>query len=293
MTPVKKRLLVLGAGGLLGSEFLSKDYLPGWEVVGHGRATEMSGRADLSKTGETIAMLEALKPDALLNLVGLTNVDHCESFPDEAYIGNVKTLENVVAWIKQADKPVHLVHISTDQIYDGVGPHLEENISLKNYYAFSKYAGELVAASVEAAVLRTNFFGKSKCSKRTSLTDWLYSALSEGKHIQVFEDVMFSPLFMPTLCQMIALVVEKRISGTYNLGARDGLSKADLAYRFAGSLGLDDRMMTRSSTAEVDFLKTYRPKDMRLDVQHFECAAGVTLPRLVDEIDKAAREYLK
>lgn len=293
MTSEKKKLLVLGAGGLLGSEFLSKEYLPAWEVMGHGRSSDMKGSADLSMADETNTMLDALKPDALLNLVGLTNVDRCESFPDEAYLGNVKTLENVVAWIKRAGKPVQLVHISTDQIYDGIGPHLESNVSLKNYYAFSKYAGELVAASVGAAILRTNFFGKSKCNKRTSLTDWLFSALTEGKNIQVFTDVMFSPLSMPTLCEMISLVIERRLAGVYNLGSRDGLSKADFAYRFAGSLGLSAQLMSQCSIADVDFLKTYRPKDMRLDVQRFEQAAGATLPRLVDEIDKAAKEYLK
>lgn len=291
MIPEKKRLLVLGAGGLLGSEFLSKNYLPGWEVIRHGRTLGMKGCADLCMKDETRAMLDALNPDVLLNLVGLTNVDRCESFPDEAYVGNVKTLENVAHWIKHAGKPIQLVHISTDQVYDGIGPHMESNVSLKNYYAFSKYAGELVATSVGAAVLRTNFFGKSKCNKRASLTDWLFSALTDGKCIQVFEDVMFSPLSMMTLCEMISLVVKNGLTGVYNLGSRDGLSKADFAYRFADALGLDDRIMSRSSIAEVDFIQTYRPKDMRLDVRYFEREAGVTLPCLIEEIDKAAREY--
>lgn len=293
MSRSRKRLLVLGAGGLLGSEFLSANYVPGWEVLGHGRQSGFAGCADLASMAETNRMLDQLNPDAVLNLTGLTNVDRCEAFPEEAYSGNVRTVENVVAWIRQADKPVQLVHISTDQVYDGVGLHREGSVCLKNYYAFSKYAGELAASSVGAAVLRTNFFGKSRCARRASLTDWLFAALAERTHIQVFEDVLFSPLSSTTLCQMLGLVIEKRMAGIYNLGSRDGLSKADFSFAFAGFVGADAGIMSRCSVRDVDFLKAYRPRDMRLDVERFEHAAGIVLPCLVDEIKIAAQEYKK
>ncbi|EHJ94925.1 dTDP-4-dehydrorhamnose reductase [Vreelandella boliviensis LC1] len=247
----------------------------------------------MSAPEEVMDMLNKLNPDAVLNLVGMTNVDFCESYPNEAYVGNVKTLENVASWIRNAKKSVQLIHISTDQVYDGQGPHAEDKVDLKNYYAFSKYAGELVAGMAGGLIIRTNFFGKSKCENRASLTDWLFSNLTENNPIQVFEDVLFSPLSMPTLCEMLSLAIEKKLVGVYNLGARDGLSKADFAYKFALSLRLNCNIMARCSSDEVNFIKTYRPKDMRLDVQRFERAAGVTLPSLVVEIDRATKEYQK
>lgn len=291
MNENKKTLLVLGAGGMLGSEFLNRADMPGWSVVRHGRVFHEGQRADLRDAHEVSAMLDAMLPDAILNLAGLTNVERCESFPNEAYLGNVKTLENVAEWIKRAAKPVRLVHISTDQVYDGAGPHSEGNVSLKNYYAFSKYAGELVAAQVGGVVLRTNFFGKSKCASRQSLSDWLFSSLEESKKIHVFEDVMFSPLSMATLTDMITAVILSETKGVYNLGSREGLSKADFAYHFAKTLGLNDQLMTRGSADNASQLKAYRPKDMRLDVARFEEAMNIVLPSLVDEIKKAAEEY--
>lgn len=275
----------------MGGELLNSPYLSDWEVIGQMREPENERRLDLSNFEDTYAMLNATAPDAILNLVGLTDVDRCESFPNEAYIGNVKTLESMVSWIKMTSKPIYLVHISTDQVYDGVGPHSEMNVSLKNYYAFSKYAGELIARSVESAVLRTNFFGRSKSAKRSSLTDWLFRSLSEERAIQVFEDVLFSPLSMKTLTKMIGITLHKKISGIYNLGSRNGLSKADFAYHFANELNLKTQLMSPIATAEVDFLKTYRPKDMRLNVNKFEQATGVALPYLTDEIKNVAREY--
>ena len=41
------------------------------------------------------------------------------------------------------NKKTRLIHISTDQVYDGKGFFSEKNINLSNYYAFSKYIGEL------------------------------------------------------------------------------------------------------------------------------------------------------
>lgn len=293
MAQTKKKLLILGSGGLLGSELLGSCYLSSWNVVGHGRTFAHEFRADLSKESEAMRMLELVSPDAIINLVALTNVDYCESFPGHAYISNVKTLENVVSWVKSAGKFVRLVHISTDQVYDGVGPHKEASVMLSNYYAFSKYASELVAQSVSGTVLRTNFFGKSKCCKRTSFTDWIYSSLTGNMHINVYDDIKFSPVSMSTLSKMISLILNASVSGVYNVGSRDGLSKADFAYQFAETLQLDSSLMTRCSVADVDLLKTYRPKDMRLDVGSFEQDLGVRLPILVQEIEKVAKDYLK
>jgi len=287
-----KKILVLGAGGLLGSEFLNNEYLPGWDIIGHfGRAKEKN--ADLNDCTQTLHYLDNLKPNAIINLVGLTNVDRCEEHPNEAFLGNVKVVENIVNWIKKQDKKVQLVHISTDQVYDGKGLHTEENVTLKNYYAFSKYAGELAAASIDSAILRTNFFGKSSSERRSSFTDWLYKALVNEEKIQVFEDVFFSPLSMSSLCEMIALVIEKNIVGAYNLGSQKGLSKADFAYEFAKALDLNSSNMTRAEVSNVSFVKTYRPKDMRLDVSKFEDALGITLPYLDQEILKVSREYIQ
>lgn len=286
-----KTLLILGAGGLLGRRLLRSERLSGWRVIGHGRDVRMDVCADLGVALEAHAMLNAVMPDVIVNLVGLTNVDRCEQFPNESYIGNVKSIENVAAWIKRVDYPVRLIHISTDQVYDGSGPHMEDDVSLKNYYAFSKYAGELVASSVGGIVLRTNFFGKSETLMRSSLTDWLHASLSNGANVCVFDDVLFSPLSMDTLVEMISLLLVSGVGGIYNLGSRDGLSKAEFAYAFAEATGLGVTSMARCSVDDVGFIKAYRPKDMRMNVSRFELASGVVLPGLISEIEKVAREY--
>lgn len=291
MASANKRVLVLGAGGLLGADLVPSLFASGYEVITHGRSSG-DYKFALDNSNLVNEILKNIKPDAVVNLVGITDVDLCETEPNQAYIDNVRSIENIANWIKQKNAQCHLVHISTDQVYDGIGLHTEQDVTLTNYYAFSKYAGELAALNVGATVLRTNFFGRSHCAKRTSLTDWLFGALSRQDAIQVFDDVQFSPLSMSTLSEMIKLSLQKKFAGVFNLGSHGGLSKADFAFSFAEQLNLSTREMKRTSTEKVTFLKTYRPKDMRMECSKFEEKMGTKLPILIDEIKKAAKEYL-
>ena len=261
------------------------------DVKTHSRGGKVQYQKDLTDLKDTCELLEKIKPEIIINLIGLTDVDRCEAYPNQAYLANVLTVKNISSWIKQTKMPCHLVHISTDQVYDGINPHDEENVTLTNYYAFSKYAGELAAASIPSTILRTNFFGRSQCANRTSLTDWILRSISNNDHIQVFNDVLFSPLSMTTLSTMIELIMHKKPNGIFNLGSHDGMSKADFAFAFAEELNLSTCTMTRTSTDQITFLKTYRPKDMRMNCVKFENALGVKLPLLINEIKQVTREY--
>jgi dTDP-4-dehydrorhamnose reductase len=183
------------------------------------------------------------------------------------------------------------VQISTDHVYDGVGLNTEEEITITNNYAFSKYAGELVALRIPSTILRTNFVGRSQVSYRESLTDWVYKSMIGSKQVQVLNDVYFSPLSIRTLVDMIELVVQKKPIGIYNLGSHNGLSKADFAFVFAECLKLPIYTMTRIQSSEAKFFRAYRPKDMRMDSSKFESALGVKLPNLTDLIQSLVVDY--
>jgi dTDP-4-dehydrorhamnose reductase len=77
-------------------------------------------------------------------------------------------------------------------LYDGIGPHLENSINIKNVYALSKYSGEIAASLVPSTIIRTNFLGHFELSKRKNFADWLYNALKKQEEIQLFSDVFFS-----------------------------------------------------------------------------------------------------
>ena len=287
-----ERLLLLGSTGLLGS-FLSK-YLEtdGYDVVTQSLTNNADYQADLTNFQGINELIIKIRPSVILNLVALTDVDLCEREPNKSYLLNVKTVENAVAAIKKTAPKCHLIHLSTDQVYDGAGLHNELNVSLTNYYAYSKYASELAALNVSSTILRTNFFGRSFCERRLSFTDWVFNSLKDKKNIQVFSDVLFSPLSISSLSKMIGLCIEKKPVGIFNLGSHSGFSKADFAYMFAMKCGLPTNLLNTISIKNADFLTAYRPRDMRLDCAYFEKNINIKLPSLIDEIEEVAKEYM-
>jgi dTDP-4-dehydrorhamnose reductase len=232
-----------------------------------------------------------VQPELLINLVALTNVDQCEQMPAAAFLANVRVVENLAVAIHNDCPGCHLIQISTDQVYDGTGPHCECDALPKNYYALSKFAGEVVALKCSATVLRTNFIGPSVCSQRRSLSDWVVESLRNRKQITVFDDIIFSPLTIATLIRCIEITARLRKPGLFNLGAKGGMSKAEFALMLGSALGLPLDTAIRGKSTLGGISPTYRPKDMRMNSSRFETTFGVQLPEFSSEISSLVPLY--
>jgi dTDP-4-dehydrorhamnose reductase len=291
VTKQKLKVLLLGSSGLLGCTLKPFLVSHGYIVSTNSRSDGDQYQVDFIYPSDAYELLEQINPDIIINLIGLTDVDLCETNPNLAYLINVRTVENIVAWILKKRTQCYLVHMSTDQVYDGNSLKTEAQVKLTNYYAFSKYTAELAALKVSSLILRTNFFGRSNCRKRKSLTDWLFSSISNNEQIQVFSDIMFSPLSMMTLSELIHECINKRLVGVFNAGSNEGMSKADFSFSFAAELSLPTKRIKQSTTDQVTFLKAYRPKDMRMSSLSIENTLRVRLPDLTNEIKRVAEEY--
>ncbi len=89
-------VLILGSSGLLGSELVSGQYLKKYKIISQSKKSLTDFNIDLEDFDQVYKMLDEVRPDIIINLVGLTDVDHCEKFPSEAYNLNVKTVKNLV-----------------------------------------------------------------------------------------------------------------------------------------------------------------------------------------------------
>ena len=286
-----EKILITGATGLLGRTLVPYLRKRGHNIVTQGRVGGADCLVEMTDKSHVFEFLTRIQPSVIVNLVGLTSVEDCQEQTNAAYLANTRTVEYLAQWIQQSVAHSHLIQISTDHVYDGVGPHTEEFVTLTNNYAFSKYAGELAAAVVPSTILRTNFIGLSKAPNRMSLTDWIFYSLKKVENIKVLDDVFFSPLSMITLSKMIHLAIEKRPVGVFNLGSRNGMSKADFDFDFAERLDLQTKSMTRINIDKASFLKAYRPKDMRMDCTKFEKTFQIVLPDLSDEIKLIVEDY--
>lgn len=288
-------VIVFGASGLLGASLVPTLRACGYNVLAQSRDLGADLCLDPSDRAAVAAVLTLHRPVAVVNLVAATNVDQCETHTELAWHANTGVVaaivEGILAFGNTPTSRPHLVHISTDQVYEGLGPHAENEAHPINVYGLSKYTGELLAERVGATILRSNFYGRSRCVGRVSFSDWLVRSLREKTPITVFDDVKFSAIHIDTLCNYIGRSIVLRPAGIFNAGCRDGISKAGFAMALARTLGLSTESVRMGTSADVA-LKARRPLDMTLQVARIEAALDLRCPNMINEIQHTAKEYL-
>ncbi|QDE30503.1 dTDP-4-dehydrorhamnose reductase family protein [Shewanella polaris] len=285
-----KKLLLIGSNGLLGTS-LVKLLQPHYELVTLTRTSPNSDyNLDMTSKIKCSHLLAEVKPDLIVNLAALTNVDACEYDLNFAYQVNTRIAENISAYSNH-HKDVFVVHISTDHIYDADNS-TEEDVVITNNYAMTKYCGEKSFKSENVVILRTNFFGKSLSESSEGLCNSIYKLVLSNQELNLFNDVFFSPLSIHTLCDVILICLQKKIPGVFNVGSKGGMSKENFLKAFLQLSGFKD-FKYRSISVNDIALKTARPKDMRMDVSLFEKKYNYNLPILINEIESVANEFKK
>jgi len=181
------KILVLGAHGRLGASLLSA-----WdgkhEVRGMVRPT-----LDVADSAGLRAQLTAETYDVLLNATGATNVDRCESEPQEAQQVNVEA-PRIMAEVSR-DKGARLVHFSTDYVFDGEAeqPYDEESDARPlGVYGETKRAGERAVLAVDPlhVIMRVSWvFGPSKAS----FPDAIIAKARTHSRVEAIADKFSSP----------------------------------------------------------------------------------------------------
>ena len=285
-------ILIFGASGLLGSFLTNFLISRKYDVLGFSRSSKNNLNIDLLNQQKTIEVINKYKPSIIINLVGLTSVEDCETNINKAFLFNTHTAEVLSEAILRANNKCHLIHVSTDHLYNSETLAQENQVQIVNNYAFSKYAGEIAVKKNDShTILRTNFVGRSIVKHRQSLSDLVFESAKNQSILKILDDVEFSPLSMITLSEMIELVINQKPCGIFNLGSNSGMSKANFDLLFAKNLDLSTSYMQKINLKDAFFLKAPRPKNMKMNVSKFEGFFKIKLPTLEEEICKIAEEY--
>lgn len=287
-----KNVLILGAYGYLGTILSRYLISEGVRVYRQGRDESCEVCLDIFNLDSLRGCLKENKIDCIINLIAITDIEYCEKNHDAAMRVNAYSVSIIRQAIDSLSKEIrpHLIHISTDQVYSGFGPHRESQVKPVNVYGISKLAGEKYATPTKSTVLRINLIGKSYIKSRKSLSDWLVESAKNLNSIVVFEDVLFSPLHTQTICQILLVLIRNPIFGIYNLGSNSSIDKATFAYKLISILGLSSKSFVRGRLNDSSGFAP-RPLDMSLNVSKIEKSLGLKLPRIDLEIYKNAKEY--
>lgn len=265
-------VVITGSNGLLGQSLLSlllKDKKK-YKVVGFSRGRNRSGREDfeyvsldLTNKKELEEKLLEVAPNFIINTAAKTLVDECETDKKACDILNI----DVVRWLAEfsSENNTHLVHVSTDFIFDGKVGYYKENDTPNplSYYGKSKLKSEqiLIEADINYTILRTILvFGKVYDMSRSNIVLWVKSMLEQGKEITIVNDQYRMPTYVEDLALACKIVIDKKATGIFHISSKKLLSIFEIAQQVAEVFHLDKNLIKSISSATLNQRAKRPPK---------------------------------
>jgi len=263
-----KKLLITGAGGFLG-QMLCEKAMAGWQVFGTVRSSRMtiSGvheiQVDLTQRQDVIAMLDSLKPDAVIHAAAMADPNACQLQPIESKRINVDAAVTIAGWC--ADHRIHLVFTSSDLVFDGLNaPYRETDPACPvNRYGEHKVLAEEEIRRIypETAICRLSLMYGNRISSRHEPMSLI---LKSGRTIRLFTDEFRTPLFVETAADGILLCLEKT-RGLVHLGGGERISRYEFGRLLARFLGVSENRIIACSQIDIP-MPSARPPDVSLNI---------------------------
>ncbi|KAJ0229943.1 RmlD-like substrate binding domain-containing protein [Hirschfeldia incana] len=221
------------------------------------------------------------QPDVVVNCAALSVPRVCEQDPDSATSINVPS--SLVNWLSsssfQTNNKTLLIHLSTDQVYEGVKSfYKEEDETLAvNVYGKSKVAAELLIRDKcqSFAILRSSIiFGPQTLSPlpKNLPVQWMDSVLQKGDTVDFFHDEYRCPIYVKDLVSIILKLIDrwilsddKQMRLVLNAGGPDRLSRVQMAEVVAQVRGHDLSLIKHVSASSVD-RGVVSPADISMDI---------------------------
>ena len=241
------RMLVTGAGGMLGSDIVAAAQARGHDCVGLARA-----QLDVSDAAAVAEAIARAEPEVVVNCAAWTDVDGAEADEAAALAVNGTGAGHVARAALAAGARV--VQISTDYVFDGTAtaPYVEsDRTGPCNAYGRTKLAGEhaVLAASAANAVVRTSWlFGANGPNFAATM---LRLADAGQREVAVVTDQVACPTFTGHLAVRVVELAEQGRGGIFHVAAGGHCSWNAFARAIFEAAGLDVEVTETDSTEFV------------------------------------------
>ena len=228
-----KKVLVLGAGGMLGHQLL-RQLANNYRVAGTTRkfnqqlaaaGANLYSSVDVQDIATVEECIDRFRPDVVLNAVG--NINQLQGPSNAEQSIHINSLfPHQLARICN-EHSARLILFSTDGIFSAnIGrPYTEQdNADARDLYGLSKYMGEVQQSGV--LTLRTSIIGhelKDKCS----LLEWLLS--QAGGAVSGYVNALFSGFTTLEMSHIVSMIIDvyPDMYGIYHVSS-EPISKYDL-----------------------------------------------------------------
>jgi len=279
---MKTKILIIGVTGMLGNALFTqlsgrKNFIVYGTVRNKTEIKLLEERyqknvvadIDINNTDSLIEVFGKIKPDIVLNCVGLIKQVMNENDTVNALLINALLPHRLASLCKAIN--ARLIHFSTDCVFSGrLGNYCEADPSdAEDVYGKTKFLGELLYD--HTVTLRTSIIGHG-LESHVSLVDWFLGA--KGK-IEGYRNVIYSGLTTVEFANIVAeyVIPNDKLKGLYHVSA-EPISKYDLLSLIGQIYG--KKITINPSDREVS--------DRSLNSERFREATGYkppTWPKLV------------
>lgn len=294
-----EKIIITGCNGLLGQKliqrFQKKFIVYGCDLHDDRLVTEVDftyQKLDITNRRATTRFITQIKPAFVINSAAFTDVDGAEIQKELCWKVNVEAVENIVTGCRKVQ--AHLVHISTDYVFDGSnGPYREEDIpNPQGYYAKSKLAGEniVVGSPIKWTIIRTMVLFGHGVNLRPNFVTWLISSLREGKKVTIVDDQIGNVTLADDLAEGLYQVVLRKKTGIFHISGADILSRYQFSLAIADMYHLDKTLITPIKTADLK-QKASRPLNSGFILDKARAELELKLPTTQEMLKTFKRQY--
>ena len=242
------KILITGASGFVGCR-VTNAFKEIFELV-----TPTHGELDVTSAEEVERFVKETGPDAILHLAAISNTGYCEEHPDESYLVNVVSVENLAR--AAAAHGCKFVWFSSDQVYNG---NLEEgllsedmDVSPENHYGRHKLLAEQRALEIcpDSVALRATWMYDAERPGMKTHGNFVLNfaqAINNGTPLRFATREFRGITWVEEVVKNLPYTFELP-GGVYNFGAENSLNTYETARRYAEILGCDSEDIVIADT---------------------------------------------
>jgi dTDP-4-dehydrorhamnose reductase len=294
---MSRAILLFGANGQVGWE-LQRSLAVLGPVVALDRAA-----VDLTSPAAITALIDAQRPQAIVNAAAYTAVDKAEQQRELAFAINAAAPGAMATAAAKAGIP--FIHYSSDYVYAGNKPgvYVETDATGPlSAYGHSKLAGDeaVLACGGQAVILRTSWV---YAARGANFMKTMLRLAGKRDSLKVVGDQVGAPTSAELLADVAAqvlkqMLVDASLRGVYHCAAAGETSWHGYASfvigearRLGAPLKLDAANIAAITTADYP-TPAKRPANSRLDCSALERTFGLQLPHWQVHVLRTLKEIL-
>ncbi len=293
--------LITGSNGLLGQKLVDSLKNYNYTIIATSLGVNKNPNTDfytyqsldITKKDDVESVIQKYSPDVIFNTAAMTNVDLCEDEKNKCDYVNTHSVSFLAdAALKENS---HLIHISTDFVFDGKKEiyHEDDIPNPLSYYGKSKLNSEkiLINHSCKWSILRTILiYGVGENLEKNNIVVWAKHQLEQGNTISIIDDEYRALTFADDLAEACVRTAQNKVYGLMNICGKEIMSIFEIVERIAKFYNFDTSLINRIQSKQLN-QKAKRPPKTSFDLTKAKNKINYS-PKLFEESLKIIEKQL-